>query len=90
VKLPFTCSVLPGRTPLWMILGLFGLLQLLVLVHGALLWILYRAEVFVAAVVVMAAVWARMRRDRRDGWADVRLKYEEVPDPEIHGLNLLR
>jgi hypothetical protein len=40
--------------------------------------------------MAMVAIWARMRGGRRAEWVEGRLKYEEVPEAEIHGLNLLR
>jgi hypothetical protein len=35
----------------------------------------------------LLGIWLHFRRD---GWTDMRLKYEEAPDPAIHGLNLGR
>jgi hypothetical protein len=63
-----------------------GLLTALPLVSAVLLaclsnWLLY-AGVFVGLI----AVWGHLRRSR----TEVRLKYEEAPDPAIHGLNLGR
>jgi len=36
------------------------------------------------------AAWALIHRLRRQGWAELRLQYEDVPDPAIHGLNVLK
>ena len=90
-KLPFTCSLLPGKTPGW-ILSLY-LLVLLVLVpvtNWLLLECLYSAPTFVVVLTILLAGWRRLRAARREGWGELRLRYEEEPDPAIHGLNLLK
>jgi hypothetical protein len=90
-KLPFTCSHLPGKTPAWILaLYLLGLLIVLPTVNWVLLECLYHPAVFVAVLTVLSVVWARLHAAREEGWGDLRLKYEESPDPAIHGLNLLR
>ena len=50
------------------------------------------AALFVAVslMVVVVAVWARSAAMRREGWGELRLRYDEAPDPVVHGLNLLR
>jgi hypothetical protein len=40
--------------------------------------------------VFFGAVWARIAAMRREGWGELRLRYDEAPDPVVHGLNLLR
>jgi hypothetical protein len=89
VKLPFTCSHLPGKTPVWMILAFFGLLGVLAVVHSLLVAILYNNVVFVTALAVLLTAWVRIHRSRRQGWAEMRLRYEETPDCAVQGLNLL-
>jgi hypothetical protein len=49
---------------------------------------LYRPPVFVAVLAILLAGWVRLRAVRREGWGEMRLKYEELPDPAVHGLNL--
>jgi hypothetical protein len=89
-KLPFTCSHLPGKTPLWiMTLWSIGLLGALPIVNGLLIVSLYHPVAFVIVLAVLLAVGTRLHLTRRDGWGDLRLKYDEVPDPAVHGLNLL-
>jgi hypothetical protein len=88
-KLPFTCSHLPGKTPIWMILAFFGLLGVLAVVHSLLVAILYNSVVFVTALAVLLTAWVRIHRTRRQGWAEMRLRYEETHDPAVQGLNLL-
>jgi hypothetical protein len=88
-KLPFTCSHLPGKTPMW-ILGLrfLGLLMALPLVNWVLLSALYNWMVCVVVLPVLFTIWSRIRVERREGWSDQRIQYDEVPDPAIHALNL--
>jgi hypothetical protein len=89
-KLPFTCSHLPGKTPMWILfLRFLGLLMALPPVHFILLSASYNWVAFPVVVGVQLAVWARIHIARRDGWEEQRLKYDEAPDPTIHGLNLL-
>jgi hypothetical protein len=90
-KLPFTCSHLPGKTPAWILaLYLLGLLVALPTVNWLLLECLYHPAAFVVVLTILLAGWARLHAIRREGWGDLRLKYEESPDPAIHGLNLLK
>jgi hypothetical protein len=90
-KLPFTCSHLPGKTPSWMMaLQLMGLLVLLPIVNALLLACLYNRTAFAIVLVIVLAAWARIHAARREGWGELRLRYEEAPDPAIHTLNLLR
>jgi hypothetical protein len=90
-KLPFTCSHLPGKTPAWhLALYLLGLLVVLPTVNWLLLECLYHPAAYVVALTGLLAIWARLHAAREEGWGDLRLKYEESPDPAIHGLNLLR
>jgi hypothetical protein len=89
-KLPFTCSHLPGKTPMWIVfLRFLGLLMVLPLVNLILLSALYHWVAFIIVMAVQLAVWGRIHSARRDGWGEQRLKYDEAPDPVIRGLNLL-
>jgi hypothetical protein len=91
-KLPFTCSYLPGKKPMWMVaLRLFGLLALLLpLVNAILLACLYNWALFAGVAAVLLAAWWRFRGTRREGWAEMRLRYDESPEPAVYTLNLLR
>ena len=89
-KLPFTCSHLPGKTPMWIrFLQFLGLLGVLELVFYILLSGVYYPTVFLVVMTVQLAVWKRIHAARQDGWGEQRLKYEETPEQAIHGLNLL-
>ena len=90
-KLPFTCSHLPGKSPAWILtLKLMGLLGLLPMVNGLLLESLYRPILYGVLLTMIVGIWIHIHATRRDDWGEMRLKYEELPDPAIHGLNLLR
>ena len=89
-KLPFTCSYLPGKTPAWIVaLELLGLLALLPVVSGMMLACLYNWVAFLVVMTVLLWGWARVRAIRRETWGEVRLRYEDLPEPEIRGLGLL-
>ena len=71
-------------------LYLLGLLAVLPTVNWLPLECLYHPALFAVELTVLLAVWARLHAVGEEGWGDLRLKYEESPDPAIHGLNLLR
>ena len=90
-KLPFTCSHLPGKTPGWILaLQFFGVITLVPVLQAVLLAALYNRVAYPAVLAAVAFAWTRARAARREGRSDLRLKYEELPDPAIQGLNLLR
>ena len=90
-KLPFTCSYLPGKRPMWMLaLRLFALLAALPLVNALLVECLYNRVLFLVLFGLLMGIRWRARRSRRQGWTEMRLKYEEAPDAAIEGLKLLR
>jgi hypothetical protein len=90
-KLPFTCSYLPGKTPmLALALGLLGLLTFLPVVNGILLAALYKPRVYAIVMVLLVGAWARIHAMRTESWGEQLLKYDDLPEPVIHGLNLAR
>ena len=90
-KLPFTCSYLPGKTPAWIVaLELVALLVALPIVSGVMVACLYNWLAYVGVIAVLVTVWSRVHAVRREDWGQVRLQYEEFPDPDIHGLGLLQ
>jgi hypothetical protein len=90
-KLPFTCSHLPGKIPTWMLtLWGVGILGALPAVNGLLLISLYHPIVYVVMLAAIVALWLGLFSARREGFGDLRLTYDDLPDPAIHGLNLLR
>lgn len=89
-KLPLTCSYLPGKRPMWLAaLRLFGLLAALPAVNAILVAALYNWAIFAAAFGLLAAIWLRFFRQRRQAWSETRLRYEDAPEVAIHTLNLM-
>jgi hypothetical protein len=90
-KLPFTCSHLSGKTPAWILmLWAVGILGSLPLVNGLLVISLYQPIFYIVLLAVIVAVWRGLHHTRRHGFGEMRLVYDELPDPAIHGLNLMR
>ena len=90
-KLPFTCSYLPGKSAGWMVMLQFLVVAMLVpTAQGLLLLSLYRPWFYLVIVCIQAATWRRFHIARREGWPELRLRFEDVPDPAVHGLNLIR
>jgi len=90
-KLPFTCSHLPGKIPAWKLtLGGIGILGAFPIVNGLLLISLYQPVAYAVVLTVIMAVRLGLYSARREGFGELRLTYDDLPDPAIHGLNLLR
>jgi hypothetical protein len=90
-KLPFTCSHLPGKVPMWIrALQLFAILGLLPAVNAILLACLSNRLLFAAVLLVLIGVWAPMHVLRKQTQDDLRLRYDELPEPAVHSLNLLK
>jgi hypothetical protein len=89
-KLPFTCSHLPGKMPTWMIMGFFGLAGSVAALQSLLVSTLFSPARFVVAMALLLPAWAQIRRRRRQGRNEIRLKFDEVPEPAVSGLNLLK
>lgn len=89
-KLPFTCSHLSGKIPAWILtLWGIGILGALPLVNGLLLISLYRPIAYVIIFGAIVAIWLGLCSTRRQSFGELRLTYDDLPDPAIHGLNLL-
>ena len=77
-KLPFTCSHLPGRTPMWILaLRLYAFLWLLPLPNFILLGCLYSPIAFFIVLVALITIGAYLHVTRRDYRSQIRLTYEE-------------
>ena len=88
-KLPFTCSYLPGKQPVWAILLRYALASSLLGPAGQL--ILYSSGelmAFLALFTFETALWWKWRAARRRTWADCKLCYEEFPEADIMTLGL--
>lgn len=89
-KLPFTCSRLPGRTPLWItFLYALGVVSAIPVVNALLVETLFSGAAMTAVIAGAFALWRRARAARRENWDELRLTYDEGPEPAVGGLNLL-
>jgi hypothetical protein len=90
-KLLFTCSHLPAKFPIWnRALQLFGLLTLLAPMNAILIACLYNPLLFSAVLVGMFAIWIQLHANRVRARREVRLKFDELPEPAILSLSLLK
>ena len=90
-KLPFTCSHLSGKIPAWiLVLWGIGILGALPVVNGLLLISLYQPNAYVILFGLVFATWLGLYSSRRQGIGDLRLTYDDVPEPAVRGLNLMR
>ena len=90
-KLPFTCSHLPGKFPVWLrALQLFGLIMLLAPARSFLLVCLYNPVLFSAVLIVLLVAATLMNRNRMRARGEIRLKYEESLEPAVLSLSLLK
>ncbi|MCX6633513.1 MAG: ABC transporter permease, partial [Acidobacteria bacterium] len=88
-KLPFPCSYLPGKRPVWLTLMRYGLAIPFLAPAGKL--ILYSSgglTAFVALFTFQAALWWRLRAGRRNLWSQCALCYEEAPEAAVMTLDL--
>jgi hypothetical protein len=60
------------------------------MLHSLLLATLYNNLAFAAVCVGLLAAWMRVHHTRRQGWAALPLKYDELPEPAVQELRLLR
>jgi hypothetical protein len=90
-KLPFTCSHLPGKTPMWILaLRLYALLWLLPLPNLILLGCVYHPVALFIVLGALVAVGIHLRVTRREYRSQLRLVYEESIEPAVQSLSLLK
>jgi ABC-type transport system involved in cytochrome c biogenesis permease subunit len=90
-KLPFACSYLPGKVPMWIrALQLFAILGLLPAENALLLACVYHELAFYTAVVLLIGGGVSMHVMPNEARRSMPLKYEELPEPAVHSLNLLK
>jgi putative ABC transport system permease protein len=84
-QLPFTCSYLPGKRPLVLILSSY-FIALCALVPMLTVMISTAAMVggmlpgfYIAFLANFGLIWFFARRRRRDGWGEARILYEDLP-----------
>lgn len=88
-KLPFTCSYVPGERPLVVVAATYFIvlcavvpIVTLMVAVGAMVSFLF--PIYLANFV---ALWLWLRHERRDGWGETRLLYEDSPE-EVMGLGV--
>jgi predicted permease len=88
-KLPFTCSYLPGKQPVWAIVLRYAVASSVVVSLAQLILFSSSAPMtFLALLTFEAALWWRLRTARRRMWSECRLCYEELPEPDVMTLGL--
>ena len=80
-KLPFTCSYIPGQRPLVGIVGGYiGMLCAVVPILSVMIAASSRVWfLFPFYLANFAALWIWLRRQRREGWGEAKLLYEDLP-----------
>jgi predicted permease len=88
-KLPFTCSYLPGKQPVWMMLLRYALGMIyFAAIPPLLLTSSGEAAAFLALFTALLLLWRRWRRLRLAQWADAALLWEEAPEADLQALHL--
>jgi len=88
-KLPFTCTYLPGKQPVWLILiRAFAASALLGPAGQLILYCSNDPMAFAALFSFEAALWWRWRSARRKEWTACELCYEENPEATVMTLGL--
>jgi hypothetical protein len=88
-KLPFTCSYLPVKSPGTVLLFFFaGIMGILPLVTVTILTALYNVFGFAFLVCALAAAWKWAHHTRQIVWGQLRLIYDDTPEPAVRSLNL--
>ena len=79
-KMPFTCSRLPGKTPLWItFLYGIGLVVFVPILNMILSAALFSGAGFTFVLVMTAVAWRRIHAARRESRGELKLKYDEGP-----------
>ncbi|HWC17359.1 MAG TPA: hypothetical protein VG498_10100 [Terriglobales bacterium] len=90
-KLPFTCSHLPGKTPMWILaLRLYAFLWLLPIPNLILLGCLYSPLAFFIILGILITIGQYLHMTRREYRSQLRFVYEESHEPAVLTLSLLR
>ena len=90
-KLPFTCSYLPGKQPVWLLMLRFGLASVvLVPVSAFFLWASAKVTSFIALSTALAALCRYWRGIRRRNWAASEMIWDEQPPSAVEAIDLQR
>jgi len=91
-KVPFTSSYLPGRRPVIQTLLIYAAsVTLYVTVLGGIVTLCLRGPgTTLGLFAVMLAVWFKVRLGRLENWKVGKLEFEELPEPAVQTLSILR
>ena len=91
-KVPFTSSYLPGRRPVIQTLLIYGgSVTLYVTVLGGIVSASLRSPGYTLGLFgLLLAVWYKVRRGRLENWQIGKLEFEELPEPVVQTLSILR
>jgi hypothetical protein len=91
-KVPFTSSYLPGRRPVIQTLLIYaGSMTMYVTVLGGIVTLSLRGPGTTLGLFgLMLAVWFRVRLGRLENWKVGKLEFEELPEPAVQTLSILR
>jgi hypothetical protein len=91
-KVPFTSSYLPGRRPVIQTLLIYAAsVTLYVTVLGGIVTLCLRGPGTTLGLFgVMLAVWFKVRLGRLENWKVGKLEFEELPEPAVQTLSILR
>jgi len=88
-KLPFACSYLPGKKPVWLLVLRSALAALYFLaVPPILLTASGDVASFVALFTGLILFWRRWRKKRQAQWAEALLLWQETPEVDLESLHL--
>jgi hypothetical protein len=91
-KVPFTSSYLPGRRPVIQTLLIYAAsVTLYVTVLGGIVTLCLRGPGTTLGLFgVMLVVWFKVRLGRLENWKVGKLEFEELPEPVVQTLSILR
>jgi predicted permease len=90
-KLPFTCSYLPGKQPIFALMVRFGISSaLLAPIAQLMLWASAEVTSFIALSSGLAALWWHWRGMRRRLWSSASILWDEQPEAAVQTIDLQR
>ena len=90
-KLPFACSYLPGKQPIWALMVRFAVGAAMLGPFAQLfLWASAEGTAFLALSTGQAALWWRWRGIRRRLWTSSAILWDEQPEAAVHAIDLRR
>jgi predicted permease len=88
-KLPFTCSYLPGKQPIWALIVRFGVSSaMLGPIAQLFLWASAESTSFIALSTGLFALWLYWRGLRRRLWAVSEILWDEQPEAALQTIDL--